>query len=93
VVGGGWWLVGWLAGWLVGWLAAGCWLAGCWLLVAGCWLLVAGYGSLASTQDYSGKQNQIFTLFFLDFCRILVRDIVHWIRIAERPNLPVFLRP
>jgi len=34
-----------------------------------------------------------FLLFFNDFGRILVRDAVHWIRIAETPNLQVFLRP
>ena len=43
-------------------------------------------------QDCSGRQNRVL-IFFLDFGRILVRDVVHWIRFAETPNLPVFLHP
>jgi len=32
----------------------------------------------------------ILNVFFLAFGRILVRDVVHWIRIDETPNLQVF---
>ena len=32
-------------------------------------------------------------IFFKVLARILVWDVVHWIRFAETPNLPVFLRP
>ena len=42
------------------------------------------------TRSCSGRQNKVSICFFRDFGRILVRDVVHWIRIAETPNLPVF---
>jgi len=43
------------------------------------WVVCADY----QNQDCSGKQNQVLTFPFRDFCRILVRDVVHRIEFAS----------